>query len=122
MIVEFEGGAMLSAHFDLVDHTHEQSARLVTANSTLKWSSSDPALQIYHRERKEWERISQPAGYDGETSYHDEIGHFLRCIERGERWPIALETAEEVVRLLIALEVGDRERRSVAVAPEKSKG
>lgn len=104
---------MLSMHYDVLDRSHESTLRLVAENSTVKRSSLEEAFHLYDANTKEWRRQSEPPGYDYETCYHDEIGQFLRCIETKEPWPVSLETAEEIVRCLVALETSDRDRRSI---------
>lgn len=111
---------MLSAHFDLLDRSHERVLHLVTAGSTVKWTNLEPVIQVYESAAKAWKRHPQPENYNYESCYHDEIGHFLKCIEKREPWPIALGAAEEIVRLLQALDVSDRERRAVALTQEGS--
>ena len=116
IIVEFEGGLMLSMHFDLLDRSHERLIRLVTASSTLKWSNLDSSLQVYAGEKPEWKRIAQPDGYNYESCYHNEIGHFLQCIKENTAWPITLDTAEEIVRLLVALDMSDKAQRVIRLS------
>ena len=95
---------MLSIHLDLVDRTHERLIRFVTDKSTVKWSTLDKCLQQYEAAEKIWTRIDEPEGYDYESCYHDEVAQFLRCIEKREPWPVTLETAKQIVRVLLALE------------------
>ena len=116
IILEFEGGLMFSMHFDIVDRTHERLARFATEHSTVKWSNLEPALQIYDAAKKEWQRVPEPEGYQYETCYQEEVGTFLRCIENGEPWPIAIETAEEIIRVLLALDRSDQSKGRVALS------
>jgi predicted dehydrogenase len=116
IVVEFADGLMLSMHFDLLDRSHERVARFITDHSTLKWSNLDAGLQIYDYTEKTWKREPQPGGYDYEWCYQEEIGQFLRCIEKREPWPIAIETAEEIVRFLLAIEKSDNTKRIIYLA------
>jgi len=118
IIIEFEGGLMLSAHFDLLDRSHEGMLRLVTAASTLKWNKSEKALEVYEPSAGAWKRHPQADNYNYETCYQEEIGRFLTCIEKREAWPVRLETAEEIVRLLHGLDRSDRRKRSVPLVQE----
>ena len=104
IIIEFRDGPVLSIHLDLVDRTHERLIRLVTDKSTVKWSTLDKCLQQYEATEKIWTRIDEPEGYNYESCYHDEVGQFLRCIEKREPWPVTLETAKQIVRILLAVE------------------
>lgn len=103
MIIEFEGRLMLSMHFDLLDRSHERVIRLVTDNSTLKWSNLDDGLRIFDNRSSSWALSKQPDGYVYESCYIEEIGRFLMCIRERRTWPISLDHAQEIVRVLVAL-------------------
>lgn len=116
IIIEFADGPALSLHLDLVDRSFERLIRLATANSTLKWSTVEKCLQQYDAAKKTWTRIEEPAGFNYESCYHAEIGRFLRCIEKREPWPVTLETAEQIVRVLLAVEQSATTQRSVRLS------
>jgi predicted dehydrogenase len=116
MILEFAGGLMLSMHTDLVDRTHERLLRLATITSTAKWSTLEHGLRVFDSSQHKWHEIAQPEGYDYERCYHAEIKQFLTCIATGEPWPIGIEAAEEVVRVLLALKESSESGRTVGLA------
>lgn len=120
LIVEFQGGLMISMHFDLLDRSHERSIRMATASSTLKWTNLESALQIYDADRKEWKREPQPEGYQYETCYQQEIGRFLRCIDERSPWPVSLEMAEEIVRFLLAIQSSEQTGRVVNLSEARA--
>ncbi len=115
VILEFEDGLMLSMHFDLVDRTHIRLLRISTMESTLKWSNLDSCIQVYDPPKKNWRRIEQPEAYDYELCYQAEIKQFLDCIETGDPWPVSIDAAEEVVRVLLALEQSNESQRTVSL-------
>ncbi len=115
VILEFDDGLMISMHFDIVDRTHERLLRLAATTSTAKWSTLDSCIQVYDGPKKDWRRIEQPEEYDYELCYHAEIKQFLDCIETGDPWPIPLDAAEEVVRVLLALEQSNKSQQTVAL-------
>jgi len=115
VILELTDGLMLSMHFDLVDRTHERLLRLASIESTAKWSTLDSYIQLYNASQKAWQRLKEPDQYDYERCYHAEVRQFLDCIETGDPWPISLEAAEEVVRVLLALEQSNASRRTVVL-------
>ena len=116
IMIEFAEGPTLSIHLDLIDQTHEALIRLVTERSTLKWSKLDKCLQQYDAAQKTWTRIDEPEDYDSESCYHAEVGQFLHCIEKTEAWPVSLETAKQIVQVLLAVEQSHTEQRTVKLS------
>lgn len=116
MILEFAGGLMLSMHFDLVDRTHERLLRIAAARSTAKWSTLESCVRVFDAAEKKWNEIDQPPGYDYEHCYHAEIKQFLQCVETGAAWPLSIEAAEEVVRVLLAIAESSRRGQTVRLA------
>lgn len=115
IVIEFSAGPALSVHLDLVDRTHERLIRFATADSTLKWSTLEPCLQQYDAAAKVWTRLPQPDGFNYETCYTAEVGQFLRCLDHAEPWPVTLEIAEQIVRVLMAVEQSQVTGRTVAL-------
>lgn len=115
LIVEFGGGAMLSMHFDLNDRTHERWMRLAVETATAKWSTLEPVVRFYSAGAGAgaWSEERLPEGFSAESVYHQEVAQFLRSIETGEPWPVALETAREIVTVLAAMRRSADERRTV---------
>lgn len=116
IILEFAGGLMLSMHCDLVDRTHERLLRLATKTSTAKWSTLEHCMRVFDAVEKKWNPIDLPDGYDYERCYEAEVHQFLACIETGQRWPVPIDAAEEVVRVLLALARSSATERTVRLA------
>ncbi len=116
IILEFTGGLMLSMHFDLMDRTHERLLRIATTTSTMKWSNLDSCIHVFDSSESKWNQIDRPDEYDSEQSYQAEIKQFLTCIETGDPWPIPIEIAEEVVRVLLALSESNENQRTFRLA------
>ena len=113
IILEFTGGLMLSMHFDLVDRTHERLLRIVASKSTAKWSTLDSCVRVFDSAKSEWNQIEQPDQYNWERCYEAEVKQFLNCVTTGDPWPIPIEAAEEVVRVLLALSESNESQQTV---------
>lgn len=116
IILEFVGGLMLSMHFDLLDRTHERLLRIVTTTSTMKWSNLDSCIHVFDSAQDKWNQINQPDQYDYESCYHAEIKQFLTSIETGDPWPLSIDVAEEIVRVLTALSESSKSQQTVRLA------
>ena len=113
LIVEFASGMMFSMHFDLNDRTHERWLRLTTESSTAKWSTLEPLIRLYDAASGRWSEERLPDNFEHETVYHMEVAQFLRSIDGGDPWPVELETAREIVALLLAMQLSSAQNRTV---------
>lgn len=115
IILEFESGLMLSAHFDLINRAHECHLQMVTKNSTAKWTKRSDSLMIYDPEAAKWDSLPAPTGFVKEDCYIAEIAEFISCVNQNKPWPIAIKEASDVVRVLECLELSNQEKRMVQV-------
>jgi predicted dehydrogenase len=113
LIIEYASGLMLTLHLDLNDLTHERWLRFTAQNATMKWETSDNVLRTYSGKKRAWSEKRLPEGFVYETCYQREIGRFLECIREGKEWVVKPKFSREVVAVLEAMQVSDRERRTV---------
>lgn len=103
LIVEFDGGLMFSMHYDLNDQTHERLVRLASAKGTAKWSNLQPFVEFYCATKKQWQKHPEAPGFEYEQCYREEIARFVQCMHDGSEWPIPIDLAEQIVRVLVAI-------------------
>ena len=110
IIIEHANGMLLNAHFDLNDRSSETALRLAGSNGTAAWSKGAfGTLAFYDADLGTWRPAEIPAPNIDEQVYVHEIGAWLRCLEGEESWPVSLDLAESVVRVLIGLQVSAAE-------------
>lgn len=116
MVIEYESGAMLNLHFDLLDRSHESYLRFAGEGATAVWSKGAYGRPLlYDASEKRWRELPKAEGYDYEQSYVAEIAHWVACLEGKESWPISLDGAEEIVGLVETLLDGRGEGMVVAL-------
>ena len=114
IVIEHANGMLLNAHFDLNDRSSETGLRLAGTNGTAAWSKGAfGTLSFYDDDSAAWSPAEIPAPTIDEQVYVHEIGAWLRCLEGKESWPVSLDLAESIVRVLIGLQVSANEDRPV---------
>ena len=114
MIVEYENSLMLNLHFDINDRTHESYIRFAGENKTAVWSKTAfKSLVLYNSDDKKWTKYRPPKNYNFELSYIEEIAEWINCIKKGKSWPVSIDTAENIVKVLRAFKISNNERRPV---------
>ena len=116
MIIEHANGLLLNVHFDLNDRSHEVSLRFTGANATAAWSKSAfGTLSRYDADKEAWTAAQIPPPSQPEQMYVHEIGAWLRCLEGKEAWPVSLDLAQRIVRVLIGLQRSAAENQPIAL-------
>jgi len=107
---------MMSMHFDLNDRTHERWVRFAAPSGTAVWSTLKPFVNFYSATEKTWREEREPEKFDYEECYRKEVARFVECIEKRAEWPIPIDSAEQVVRLLLAIDKSREQGRTIALS------
>jgi len=114
MIIEYDNSLMMSLHFDVNDRTHESYIRFAGENKTAVWSKTAfNSLVLYNSSDKKWTKYESPQNYDFELTYISEIAEWINCIKTGKLWPISIDAAENIVKVIKAFQISSDERRPV---------
>lgn len=110
-------GTALTQQYDLIQRAGYHSLRLISETATLEYNPSEGNVRRYLAATKSWETVAKPEGFQYEQCYIDETALFLACLEGQAQWHIALPTAIEVVRYLVAMQESAASGKVVRIAP-----
>jgi predicted dehydrogenase len=116
MILELDEVTM-NLHFDINDRTHETYLRMSGEDQTAVWSKvAFGALRLFTTSDGSWRSAEPYAPENPEAHYVDEIGAWIACLQNREEWPVSLEMAGAVVRVLEGMRLSSHEGSCVRIA------
>lgn len=111
--LRFESGALGSLHLDYNQQPPTHHFEVVGTKGSLQWDLSDGAVRIYRAERKEWEVVPLPAGWERNVMFMEEMEHFI-AVTRGEAEPsCTLEDGVRVMKLVSAVRASQESGRVI---------
>lgn len=111
--LRFESGALGSLHLDYNQQPPAHHFEVIGTKGSLQWDLSDGAVRIYRAERKEWEVVPLPAGWERNVMFMEEMKHFV-AVTRGEAEPsCTLEDGVRVMKLVSAVRASQESGRVI---------
>lgn len=101
ILLRFASGAIGEIHLDYVQRVASRSCHLIGEEGTIRWDYSEGQTRWYRAATRQWETVSNPAGWEPNQMYLEEMRHLLRCVHGEES--SSLDVAESVRVLEIAL-------------------
>jgi predicted dehydrogenase len=113
VIARFGDRAAGSIHLDMVDRSSRSQVDLIGTEGTVLVDFHDHTVRAWDHAAQKWEVFTLEPSY--EQMYVDEIDHFFRCIERGEKPVVDLGEGYQVQRVIDACARSSTTGRWVAV-------
>ena len=114
IVLRFDQGIQASVHLDYLQRPAGRSYEYFGSSGTILWSLGD-GLSVYKAASGRWETISDPAGYDLNSTYVDELRHFIGCVRDREKPLIDGRRGKYVLDLVLAAKKSAEEQRAVAL-------
>jgi predicted dehydrogenase len=105
IILTFRSGAQASVHLDYLQRPAQRSYEFYGAEGTLRWSR-DGDLSVYRASAGEWQQFSLPNEFDINSTYIDELQHFIDCVRSRKSACVDARRAKYVLELIVPLSVG----------------
>lgn len=124
LVCRHAGGVLSEIHLDYVQRTYERGCQIVGEQGSLAWDYRAGTVRLYDAARDATSTFAQPAAWEPNRMYLDEMRHFLACAASGcdSRLPIA--EALRVMEIVFAAKASAASGRAVAltVAPRAAPG
>ena len=117
LVCRHQGGVISEIHLDYVQRTYERGCQIAGELGTIFWELNKE-VRWFDAGRQCWNNFSEPADYDLNHMYRDEMKHFLECVQNGSRSILPIEEAVHVMQIVFAAKISAREGRLVATQRE----
>jgi predicted dehydrogenase len=81
MLFKFDRGPLVNIHVDYVYRDYLRKCNIIGEEGTIFWDYNGHSVQLYMAKRKKLTVYKEPAGYNLNQMYVDEIKYFFRCIK-----------------------------------------
>jgi predicted dehydrogenase len=111
-------GAISEIHLDYVQHTYERGCEIAGEQGSIFWDFTQRQVRWFDSGTGQWTTFPQPAGWDVNQMYVDEMKHFMDCVTSRSRTALPIPEAMAVMQIAFAAKTSAREGRAVPTASE----
>jgi predicted dehydrogenase len=102
LLLRFKNGTIGEVHLDYVQRAYSRTCHIIGDEGTIRWDYSAGEARVYRAATKAWETVANPAGWQPNQMYVDELAHFLRCLNREEEPTLDIFEAARVLDVALA--------------------
>jgi predicted dehydrogenase len=111
LLLGFVNGTVGEVHLDYVQRAYSRSCQIIGAEGTIHWDYAAGLVRWYSARTREWSLSTNPADWDANQMYLDEMMHFLACLAGREKPQLDAAEAAQVLRVALAAKESSRQRR-----------
>jgi predicted dehydrogenase len=111
-------GAISDIHLDYVQRNYQRGCHIVGEQATVAWDFNEGEVRLFEADTKQWTAFPQPADWDLNQMYVDEMRHFVDCLRDGKPSMLPIPDAVSVMQVAFAAKASAREGRLIAVGRE----
>jgi predicted dehydrogenase len=115
LVCRHQSGARSEIHLDYVQRTYERGCQIVGELGSIFWDFNVRTVRWYDAAKKEWSVYTQPAAWEINQMYVDEMKHFLECLAEGRPTALPIQEAAAVMRIVFAAKASSEQEKTVAV-------
>jgi predicted dehydrogenase len=82
LLLRFKNGAIGEVHLDYIQRAYSRTCHLVGEEGTIHWDYTAGQVRWYSARNENWHCFNNPAGWDTNEMYLDEMRHFIDCLAR----------------------------------------
>lgn len=113
ILLRFACGAIGEVHLDYIQRAYSRTCHIIGEDGTIRWDYGAGLVRWYGARTREWQAEADPAGWESNRMYLDEMAHFLRCLDGEEETESSVGEAARVLAIALAAKTSARERRCV---------
>jgi predicted dehydrogenase len=107
ILLAHDSGTLSSVHLNFVQRDYRRCCHIIGSEGTLYWNFTERRVTVFDSEGNLARTYEEPAGWDVNTMYMDELTHFLSAVSCGTESMNPLEGGISALRIaLTAREVG----------------
>ena len=117
VVLEFQSGAQASLHLDYLQRPAQRSYELFGTEGTIRWSLGESVTVLSPTAGKA-QIFSDPPGFDLNTTYLDELRHFLCCVQNRSKASTDALRGKYILELVMAAKESAQTQKVVGIEAE----
>lgn len=114
VVLVFRSGAQASLHLDYLQRPTQRSYEFFGTDGTIQWSLGK-GVSVLGASDRGWVTYPEPPGFDLNSTYLEELRHFVTCINDGERSALDARRGKYVLELILAARDSAREQMTISL-------
>lgn len=102
VLLMFKQKTLAEVHLDYTQRVYQRNYEFFGELGTLKWDFADHKVRLYLSQTKKWEEFDEPANYDINQMYIEEMRHFISCVKSGKKTITDFDAGRKVLSLIMA--------------------
>jgi predicted dehydrogenase len=111
ILLRFQNGAFGEVHLDYVQRAYSRTCQIIGDEGTIHWDFAAGQVRFYSSQDQRWSGFVNPAGWEMNQMYLDEMAHFLSCIDGREAPESNVFDAAKVLQIALAAKASATEKR-----------
>jgi predicted dehydrogenase len=113
LLLRFAGGAIGEIHLDYVQRAYSRTCQIVGDQGTIHWDYVAREVRWYSSADRQWCVIPDPAGWEPNRMYLEEMRHFFRCLDGKEKAALDAFEGKRVLEVALAAKTSFENRQIV---------
>jgi predicted dehydrogenase len=118
LLLRFENGAIGEVHLDYVQRVYSRTCQIIGEEGTIHWDYMAGQVRWYSSRIKDWQCFNDPADWEANRMYLDEMRHFFNCLARRAVPEQGLFEAARVLRIALAAKASALNSRWIELGSE----
>ena len=102
ILLRFVAGPIAEVHLDYVQRAPRRTCQIIGDEGTILWEYGAGKVTWFTAGSRQWQTWENPAGWETNQMYVDELRHFLACLEGRESSTLDLAEGRRVLRIALA--------------------
>lgn len=116
LLCRHSSGTVSEIHLDYIQRTYERGCHIVGEAGSILWDFKRKEVRLFEaNNNQQWEVFSEPADWEINQMYVDEMEHFLQCVQSRSRTTLPVCEAAEVMQVAFAAKRSAQESAMVPV-------
>jgi predicted dehydrogenase len=111
-------GVLSEVHLDYVQRSYERGCQIAGEDGSLFWDFREKQVRWYDAASDHWTTFEQPAEWQLNQMYIDEMRHFLDCVHERKETTLPVAEAARVMDLVFAAKESVSSRKVIALHKE----
>ena len=112
-ILKFKNNVVGEVHLDHFQRSFKRGCKIVGTNGTITWDSRANMVKLFNNKTKKWTVVMKLKNFDFNSTYVDEIVHFLECVKKNKKTTNALKEGVIIQNIALAILQSSRKKKMV---------
>ena len=112
-ILRFKNNVVGEVHLDHFQRSFKRGCKIVGTKGTITWDSRTNVVKLFNNKTKKWTMVMKLKNFDFNSTYVDEIVHFLECVKKNKKTTNDLKEGVIVQNIALAILQSSRKKKMV---------